>query len=43
MWAGGVGEDDLYGGLGNDTLRAVGDGDSDNVFCDACTDTAMVR
>lgn len=34
--AGGVGNDNLYGGLG-------GDGDSDNVYCDEGTDTAVVE
>jgi hypothetical protein len=35
-------DEDVAGSLGNDTLRAAGDGDSDNVYCDAGTDTAIV-
>jgi hypothetical protein len=30
--AGGVDNDNPYGDLGGDTLRAAGDGDSDNVY-----------
>ena len=43
--AGGVGQDNPpHGGLGNDTLRVAGDGDSDNVYCDAGTaDKAIVE